>query len=167
MHTGPCSWNEVKIPRGHFRGTLVLAAPPEWCPPFAPMRPSIYRGPTHTWMVDEYGRSLGEEYEANESPVLICGAWGRHPGVTGRDQSGQGLSHLSHVFNSFNIGHPKMPGPYEKPPKRGGFLDEYPRWHAALREHTTDHQVPTGVLGSWGPRVDSPRGRPPPCGVAA
>ena len=71
---------------------------------------------------------------------------------------GAGLSRLSHMPDPFNIGKPNMP--YENLPKRGGFLKEYPRWHAALREHFTNHKFPTGVLDSWGPRVDPPQGRP-------
>ena len=70
MHTGTCSWAEVRIPRGHFRGTPVLAAPPEWCLPFAPMRPSTYRGPTHIWVWNDHGVACPNEL----APVLICGA---------------------------------------------------------------------------------------------
>ena len=70
MHTGTCSWAEVRIPPGHFRGTLVLAAPPEWRLPFAPMRPSSHQGPTHTEYPGEYG---GVDWH-EEAPVLISDA---------------------------------------------------------------------------------------------
>ena len=82
-----CSWAEVQIPHGHFRGTPVVAAPPEWGLPFAPMRPSTYRGPTHIWMPDKYGADCMFE----ETPVLICYAWGRPPAARGCDRTGQDL----------------------------------------------------------------------------
>ena len=48
------------------------------------------------------------------------------------------------------------------PPKRGGFLNEYPGWYAELRDHLAYLKIPTGVvdslLGSWDPRFGPPRG---------
>ena len=88
MHTGAHSWAEVRIPREQFRGTTVLAAPPEWCLPFAPMRPSTYRGPTRIWAPNGDG-DTDCQYEL--APVLICDAWGRPPAVTGCDRLGQAM----------------------------------------------------------------------------
>ena len=89
-------WADVRIPRGHFPGTPVLAAPPEWCLPVAPMRPSSHRGP---------------ESGPERAPVLICDALGRPPAATGRDRFGQALSPI-----------PKGDrwDPRPEPPRRGG-----------------------------------------------
>ena len=84
---GTFSWVDIRIPRGHFRGTLVLAAPPEWRLPFAPMRSSSYRGDTHVEYQDKYG----DEDWHREAPVLICDAWGRPPAAAGRDRFGRAL----------------------------------------------------------------------------
>ena len=92
--TGTCSWADVRIPRGHFRGTPLVAAPPSlvgFAPMYAPMRPSTYRGPNHIERRDEYGDDQYLPVGALEAPVLICDAWGRPPGSTGRDWSGRDL----------------------------------------------------------------------------
>ena len=45
------------------------------------------------------------------------------------------------------------------PPKRGGFLDKYPSWHAALRDRLAWYKIITRVLDSWDSRFDPPQGK--------
>ena len=71
MHTRTYSWAEVRILCGHFRGALVLAAPPEWRPP-CPDAPPAYLGPAHIWAPNDHGVACPYQL----APVLICDAWG-------------------------------------------------------------------------------------------
>ena len=191
------SWVDVRIPRGHFPGTTVLAAPTEWRLPFAPMRPSSYRGDTLTECLDEQcGGGCGSE----EVPVHICDASGRLPAATGRDRTGQALpplppGDLSADFPQWRESFQKhlsryvtgevrailvlALGRYQKgqedsvvPPARGGFLDAYPRYRAALWccLDKACPEVPerdlSRAMDSWGPRFDGSH-IPRPYGVAA
>ena len=178
MPSIPYTWAEVRIPPGHFSGTPVLAAPPEWCLPFAPMRPLSHRGPTNTVHPD----GPGQVYVA-AAPVLICDAWGRLPAATDRDRFGQALpplpqGDLSADFPRWRESLQENPYRYvtedisflvriivsdskkDMLPKQGIFLDECPMWHAGIRDGLR-HAVPPSALDraldSWDPRYDPPR----------
>ena len=134
--------------------------------------------------------------------MLICDASGRPPAATGRDRTGQVLprpqrdyldadfpmwrSSLMVHLSRYNIvgdrasklfvkesGFPWSPGDtLLRTPKRGGFLDEYPKWHASMRRCLTNHEISPDLLDSWDPRFDdlrfaSLRGGEPPLQVTA
>ena len=148
------------------------------------MRPSSHQGLTHFSYPDEYGYKVTEEEvpvllcDALGRPPAATGRdrTGQDLPRPLRDDLGADFPkwHLSlmvhhscynvigdkltQVFTDLHHSlHFDRSNPFKMPRKQGGFLDEYPRWFAALRERLLHLRIETTWLDSWDPRFDDLR----------